>query len=130
MKSDYMIEHVQRDGKVKYGVYRLKDISLPDTEDNREYAGVYEDYETAFKRAYLIDRSKKYPRWTSVKERLPEDGTYVLTTIKIPGRKARVRSGNYYKGVFHNDNGDSWMSTDMEVLAWMPIPKPYKEGQQ
>lgn len=51
MKSDYMIEHVQRDGKVKYGVYRLKDISLPDTEDNREYAGVYEDYETAFQKS-------------------------------------------------------------------------------
>ena len=48
MKSDYMIEHVFKDGAVKYGVYRLKDISLPDAEDNREYAGVYEDYETAY----------------------------------------------------------------------------------
>ena len=130
MKSDYMVEHVFKDGRIQYGVYRLKDISKPDTADNREYIGVYEDYETAFKKVFLIARSKKYPHWTSVKERLPEDGTYVLTTIKIPGRKARVRSGNYYKGVFHNDNGDSWMSTDMEVLAWMPIPKPYKEGQQ
>lgn len=47
MKSDYMIEHVFKDGAVKYGVYRLKDISKPDTADNREYTGVYEDYNTA-----------------------------------------------------------------------------------
>lgn len=47
MESDYMIEHVFKDGAVKYGVYRLKDISKPDAADNREYTGVYEDYGTA-----------------------------------------------------------------------------------
>ena len=48
MKSDYMVEHVLRDGIVQYDVYRLKDISKPDDADNREYIGVYEDYETAY----------------------------------------------------------------------------------
>ena len=47
MESDYMIEHIFKDGAVKYGVYRLKDISKPDAADNREYTGVYEDYGTA-----------------------------------------------------------------------------------
>lgn len=47
MKSDYMVEHVFKDGRVQYAVYRLKDISKPDDADNREYIGVYEDYETA-----------------------------------------------------------------------------------
>ena len=36
MKSDWMIEHLYKDGKLKYAVYRLKDISLADTADNRE----------------------------------------------------------------------------------------------
>ena len=47
MKSDYMIEHVFKDGAVKYGVYRLKDKSLPHTEENREYTGYYADFNTA-----------------------------------------------------------------------------------
>ena len=36
MKSDYMVEHVFKDGRVQYAVYRLKDIDKPDTEENRE----------------------------------------------------------------------------------------------
>ncbi len=48
MKSDYMVEHVFKDGRVQYAVYRLKDINMPDKADNREYFGIYEDYNTAY----------------------------------------------------------------------------------
>jgi len=65
-------------------------------------------------------------RWIPISERLPEDKTYVLTTIKIPNRIAHARSGWYEGGFFHNDNGDVWKATDMEVIAWMPLPEPYK----
>jgi hypothetical protein len=64
--------------------------------------------------------------WIPVGERLPEDKTDVLTTIKVSDRIPQVRSGFYYGEYFHNDNGDSWSATDEEVTAWMPLPEPYK----
>lgn len=65
--------------------------------------------------------------WIPVKERLPENKTYVLVTIGIPGRQPHARSGWYQDGFFHNDNGDVWRATDIEVKAWMPLPEPYRE---
>ena len=72
-----------------------------------------------------IKALEQEPRWIPVSERLPEDKTYVLTTIKVPNRVAHARSGWYGGGYFHNDNGDTWKATDIEVKAWMPLPKPY-----
>ena len=64
--------------------------------------------------------------WTPCSERLPDDMTYVLTTIHIPGREPVVRSGFYENGLFHNDNGDVWKATDEEVAAWQRSPEPYE----
>ena len=66
--------------------------------------------------------------WIPVKERLPEERSSVLTTIHIAGKEPKVRSGWYQHGLFMNDNGDVWFSTDKEVIAWMPLPKGYKES--
>ena len=64
-------------------------------------------------------------RWIPVKEKLPDNGSHVMTTIKPKNRSVRVRSGWYDDGLFMNDNGDTWKSSDKEVLAWMPLPEPY-----
>ena len=47
MNSTYFIDQVGRGGDVLYGVYSLKDKSLPHTEENREYTGYYADFNTA-----------------------------------------------------------------------------------
>ena len=63
--------------------------------------------------------------WISVSEKLPEEGCCILTTINgIRGIK--VRSGFYSDNIFNNDNGNIWKPTDKEILAWMPLPEPYK----
>jgi hypothetical protein len=73
-----------------------------------------------------LKQLREQTSWIPVSERLPEDRTYVLTTIKVPNRQAHARSGWYEGGFFHNDNGDTWKKTDMEVRAWMPLPEPYE----
>lgn len=65
--------------------------------------------------------------WIPCSERLPDNKTYVLTTIQVSGRQPHARSGFYHDGFFHNDNGDTWKATDREVRAWMPLPEPYRE---
>ena len=64
-------------------------------------------------------------RWVPVSQGLPENETYILTTIKVSHRQAHVRSGFFMDGLFHNDNGDTWNASDREVKAWMPLPDPY-----
>ncbi len=72
-----------------------------------------------------FEEQEQKPGWIPVSERLPENRTYVLTTIHVPGRQPHARSGWYENGLFMNDNGDVWKSSDIEVKAWMPLPNPY-----
>ena len=65
--------------------------------------------------------------WISPKDKLPDDWTRVLVTIKTRSRIA-VRSGTYYDGHFSLDNGDCWLTRDKEVRGWMKCPEPYERG--
>ena len=69
-------------------------------------------------------------KWIPCKERLPEEMTRVLTTIKMPRTEPKVRSGIYSDGFFMNDNGDVWRTADKEVKAWQPLPEPYRGEQK
>ena len=65
--------------------------------------------------------------WISPKDKLPDNMTRVLVTIKTRSRIA-VRSGTYYDGHFSLDNGDCWLTRDKEVRGWMKCPEPYERG--
>jgi hypothetical protein len=69
------------------------------------------------------------PQWIPCNERLPENESFVLTTIRVPGKHSRVRSGFYDSGLFMIDNGDTWNIREKRVTAWMPLPEPYKRGK-
>ena len=64
------------------------------------------------------------PMWIPVSEKLPEEGKEVLTCSNggfIEIQSFENSHGNIY---WENKNGD-WTDID-EVIAWMPLPKPYK----
>lgn len=60
-------------------------------------------------------------KWIPITERLPErDGLYIVTFDgKLAGQKEPFASTNYFENSQWDDDGDS-------VLAWMPLPKPYR----
>ena len=59
-------------------------------------------------------------RWIPVSERLPEAGKYVLRTIRKFGWQ-----GEEYWSV---DIGP-YNTNDGSIIAWMPLPEPYKGGE-
>ena len=70
-------------------------------------------------------------RWISVSERLPEEFQRVLVTIvNYKGNKV-VRVAEYHnrkeKDVFQiKENHEEWEVGEKGLLAWMPLPEPYK----
>ena len=76
--------------------------------------------------AIEIKHDELMPKWIPCSEALPENADRVLVTIARSDGEKRIRSGMYFKGYFMMDDGDTWNKTDKEILAWMPLPEPYK----
>lgn len=64
-------------------------------------------------------------RWIPVTERLPEDDRTKIVTLA---------NGNAESGYYSDGNwwciGDSIHLENPTVIAWMPLPEPYKERQE
>ena len=81
-------------------------------EDNIDYAGISDAYKTAFK---ALEQEPNTGHWIPVIERLPEEnGLYLVYTEE----QSFVCS--FVDGEFFID----------EVLAWMPLPKPYESQER
>lgn len=70
----------------------------------------------------LVEDKNVEQRWIPVAERLPEDGTY-LTTLdgELVGQEEP------FTGMCGIENG-KW-DEDGCVIAWMPLPEPYRESE-
>ena len=64
--------------------------------------------------------------WIPVSERLPEKCEDVLTSVKFTGCLGRYGT---FKKIGHIDYYGKWSGDCIggEVIAWMPLPEPYKE---
>ena len=81
------------------------------------------------------------PRWIPCSERFPEDEKDVLVTRHFLNdeqlKKNAIKEALYVEVASHVD--DEWISYSDEykikrhlhkVIAWMPLPEPYREGGQ
>ena len=72
----------------------------------------------------LIDKDIDVPnKWIPVSEKMPERGGYYLVTEKISEECWFVGLAPY------RSTCERWFG-DHEVTAWMPLPEPYKEGEE
>lgn len=81
----------------------------------------------------LLDVLPTEPRWISCSERLPEEDGHYLITVKY------VHVDGYDD--IYTERG-AWIDGEWDmfcheycgkveaILAWMPLPQPYKEGEQ
>ena len=110
----------------------LAESYADDTEDDY-FTGCYSGVNRSIDAIKALPTAQPEPHWIPVTERLPETDDEVLTTYIVNGNKNKryVETSTYYDG----DEGH-WSSpwdeyrvagTRIEVLAWMPLPEPYKE---
>ena len=88
---------------------------------------------------YLRDIIRKHMNggWISVEERLPEDDipTPKLVTALVPDRKARWDNSETFSVIVDTDVYDpdytgKWECYKKNVIAWRPLPEPYRLTQK
>ncbi len=82
----------------------------------------------------LRDNGVFVARWVPVSEGLPKSaGIYIVSRWFSDGEESAILTdANYYdgNGDWYNDNRINWgrERTSDKIVAWMPLPEPYKEG--
>ena len=70
----------------------------------------------------LVEFLTGLPKWIPVSERLPEDsGNYLIAIAD-----SNYTNGQYFKISWFYPSDKGWSYRNAAVIAWMPLPKPYK----
>lgn len=107
-----------------HDVYNELDF-LPTNEEANRIIDIFDRVTSSIEQA---------PRWIPVTERLPEEMFGCLVTVW----DANPKTGEEFENIlpeFAGYDGETWNGADgkpiaFEVVAWMPLPEPYKEDKE
>lgn len=114
----------------------MKGLFIPEITAEMFKSGCLESIEALMAEGEIYDI--EYQRWIPCSERLPEErdagvlkklGTdkrsdYVLATVEVKGERMTVTACTY-DGKW--DWNMKYAFPDYKVIAWMPLPEPYRE---
>ena len=66
--------------------------------------------------------------WIPCSERLPSESDDYICTIPLDAEETYTEVLTFHKGRFYEDDDEWGAIYHDDVLAWMPLPKPYKGG--
>ena len=132
-KNDLVVDCISRQS-VLDKIQRLIDAEQNNIDENGDYMNYARERVNAYEAIqFFIENDCLCPsvtpqelRWIPVNERLPEEDTDVLVTLKCG------LIGIMQKKLADDDNGEPcyiWQDfegEEHEVIAWMPLPKAYK----
>lgn len=96
-------------------------ISDPVFDIGRDLQRAYDDGYKQGRYDEKVETEKSLPKWIPCSDRLPEENEVVLTQARFADDIKMAVSAridyNYWTG---------WGTREVNVVAWMPLPKPWK----
>ena len=104
--------------KIKYWEARIDRTRPNNMMDNAFINASNAGWECNFYKDAL-EALENQPQWISPGERLPEENTTVLIAL---------RDGHVFQAHYAYDGWDLWEGFTGDIVVWMPMPNPPKEG--
>lgn len=109
-----------------------------------DYEIINDAHNEGYDVGYWAGRRDYEPKWIPVTERLPEEDREVLISYRYKegeGDTSHVNisittygtmyfGGRKIEGVKHWRAPFEYFESNYEVIAWMPLPTPYKDGEK
>ena len=111
---------------------------------HKRESGMKSGYWSLNKKQELVDRLAMYEdaaekdrfgKWIPCNERLPEKEDYFVITVAYKGSifsdAGKYMIGSEGQGEFHPgiENFSPYSAIGAKVIAWMPLPEPYREEE-
>lgn len=118
----------------------MKGLFIPGITSEMFRNGCLESIETLMAEGEIYDI--EYSKWIPVSERLPEKyGEYLITWTTSSSKKPFISICECEETLVYNHENNrfnvEWLFDDyikcypdIEVIAWMPLPKPYKKESE
>jgi hypothetical protein len=115
-----MYNQILRMNNIVTAIEYLKNNSHKMLEKNNNYAV------QSVKMAIDALESQLTNGWIPVTERLPEEGRYLVTTVYGEVKESEFGSQKWWQ-IDNSMISLVWEEEPSKVVAWQPLPEPYKE---